>query len=86
MPPPGALDGDGDEFNWRLAVALAGCSFEAYLDVDTTGDAGIKEQALQRGSEVTYVDDEFLTTKMGGLLDVYVKGCTGLPAVEVRRR
>ena len=53
--------------------------------MDTAEDAGIKEQALQRGSEVTYVNEEFLRTKLGGLLDVYVKGCTGLPAVDVRR-
>ena len=62
-------------FDWKLAVALAGCSFEAYADLLHQGIVQKSSDRLNNNScvAVTYTDAEFLGMKMAGLIQIQIK-------------
>lgn len=68
------------QFDWRLAVALGGCSFEAYNDPENSDGLG---ERTPSGSRIIYADKEFLLEKMSGLLHVTVKSGSNLPAADL---
>jgi hypothetical protein len=78
-----ALDPSLD-FDWRLALNLAGCAFEAYNGLEQEKDEGTDEvQTTIRatavsGTEITFVDSSFLLQKMAGMLEIQVVGASGL--------
>lgn len=80
---PSAPD-EAVEFDWKLGLALAGCAFEAYngLEEDDEGPPPLR-QVSASGTQVTYVDQAFVSEKMAGLLEVTVVGATGLKASDV---
>jgi hypothetical protein len=44
-------------FDWRLGLALAGCAFEAYNEIEVDADApGCLKMASMGGTEITFVD------------------------------
>ena len=68
------------DFDWRLALNLAGCAFEAYNGLEKEKDevqTTIRATTLS-GTEITFVDSSFLVQKMAGLLEIQVVGASGL--------
>ena len=66
-----------NSFDWRLALALAGCAFEAYNGLDEQGNPCLHQVSVG-GTEVTYVSKDFLDEKMDGLLEVLVTSASDL--------
>ena len=63
-------------FDWRLGLALAGCSFEAYngcVDEDMS-----LRQVSSNGTEITYVNKDFLKKKMSGIVRIHIISANGL--------
>lgn len=60
---------DDHDFDIPLAVALAGAAFEAYGGVSAAGLV----QKCPSGCQIVYTDQEFLRTKLAGLLKVSVE-------------
>lgn len=93
---PGTAEGEvenGDysldpslDFDWRLALNLAGCAFEAYNGLEKEKGDGKGTNTISTtirattvsGTEITFVDASFLAQKMAGLLQVQVLGASGL--------
>ena len=72
-----------------LGLSLAGCAFEAYNGLDTNQDDDDTEDALDvthqlssGGTRITYVNSEFLKTRMSGILNITVLGVTGLDNID----
>lgn len=73
-----AAEDPSTAFDWRLGLALAGCAFEAYNDIESAdGSASMKMTSLG-GTEITFVDKDFLRHKFAGLLEVTVKSASNL--------
>lgn len=66
-----------DDIDWRLGLALAGCSFEAYNDLEETKGPPLKQVSLN-GTEVTYLSVQFLKERMAGLAIIMVLNATDL--------
>ena len=84
-PVPEVID-PSCEFDWMLGVSLAGCAFEAYNGLDLEGSTGAAppiHQDTVSGTRITYVDPEFLRTRMQGILEVTVIGAKNLKSSEV---
>lgn len=56
------------DFNWELGVVLAGCSFEAYADINPE-NPGLAQRTTS-GVNIWYTNDTFLKEKMAGMLAV----------------
>lgn len=65
------------DFDWQLALALAGCSFEAYNGIEEPTDNIIKQIGISQ-TEITYVDTSFVRRKLDGLLEVTVEKAANL--------
>jgi hypothetical protein len=76
-----ATDDPATAFDWQLGLALAGCAFEAYNDVD--GEAPSLKMTSMGGTEITFVDEQFLCRKYAGLLELTVQRAAGLPVADV---
>lgn len=72
------------DFDWRLALNLAGCAFEAYngLEQEKNEETDEVQTTIRAttvsGTEITFVDSSFLVQKMAGLLEIQVLGASGL--------
>lgn len=64
-----------DQFDLPLAVVLAGCAFEAYLEPQ--GGEGFQQRTVG-GPAITYTDKSFLTDIYSGVLEVTVKRASNL--------
>jgi hypothetical protein len=64
--------------NWKVGIALAGASFEAYNELSTEGIP----QRYENGAEVHFIDGDFLREKMAGLLRVTIRAATNLTETD----
>ncbi|EFN50817.1 hypothetical protein CHLNCDRAFT_141758 [Chlorella variabilis] len=78
--PATADDDPSTAFDWSLGLALAGCAFEAYNDIEA-GAPSLKMTSMG-GTEITYVDKDFLRRKFAGLMEVTAVKAAGLPAAD----
>jgi hypothetical protein len=73
------------DFDWMLGLALAGCAFEAYNGLET-GPAGSPEplhSTSAGGTQVTFLDPNFLRQKMAGVVEVTIRGAKGLKSGDM---
>ncbi|KAL4420729.1 hypothetical protein ABPG75_010385 [Micractinium tetrahymenae] len=73
-----AADDPSTAFDWRLGLALAGCAFEAYNDIESGEGSPSMRMTSLGGTEIAFVDKDFLRQKFAGLLEVTVKSASNL--------
>jgi hypothetical protein len=64
-------------FDWRVALVLAGCAFEAYNGLDESEAQCIRQRSVG-GTEVAFADAHFLKAKLAGLVEITVVSAAGL--------
>eukprot|EP00884_Botryococcus_braunii_P003299 jgi/Botrbrau1/12970/Bobra.154_2s0020.4 len=69
------------DFDVGLSIALAGCAFEAYND--PTGVAPDLREIAVNGTAVTFINQDFLESRVRGVLEIQLKGAKNLAARDV---
>lgn len=73
-------DTTDDDFDWGLCLSLAGCAFEAYNDLD--GDDKHLVRKTRNGTEVSFVDLDFVQSRYEGILEFHLKRADDLPQMN----
>lgn len=67
-------------FDWRRCLSLAGCSFEAYNDLDENSEHS--SRLTTNGTEISYLSLDFLKSQYKGLLMVRIHDARDLKAMN----
>jgi len=68
------------DFDWGLCLALAGCAFEAYNDLAQEDKHLVKRTC--NGTEISFVDVNFLQSRYDGILEIHLKRANDLQPVN----
>lgn len=80
MQAHGGEDSPDGDFDWGLCLALAGCAFEAYNDPGEDDKRLVKRTT--NGTEISFVDLDFVRSRYEGMVEFQLKRAEGLKQIN----